>query len=217
MWRRGITTTANLQVFRSFIFTRAQMLVVLFKPLRSICPLLPSELLRLYTGEHGLQRSVTTTPFHIGALLNTRLCWLPPPDCQSPQTPVTTVLPVVGGERCEKLKQRWRSRCSLAVSRLQVFVVALICNQDSSHIRSQLFWKGRRAPFNLRLHGASLEKMRLVVNERVNAFGNLLLYGSEKVPNEMLGYVPDTQDFSVVIIPGKSLASRTPTGKLLCL
>lgn len=55
------------------------------------------------------------------------------------------------------------------------------------------------------------------MNEQVNAFGNLPVYGSEKVPDEMLGYVPDTQDFRVVIIPGKSLASSTPTGKLLCL
>lgn len=48
--------------------------------------------------------------------------------------------------------------CSLTWSRLRVFVVTLICSQASSHIRSQLFWKGRQAPFYLHLHGVSLQK-----------------------------------------------------------
>lgn len=67
-------------------------------------------------------------------------------------------LACAGRGRCEKQKQRWCSRCSLAPSRRQVFVVTLICNQASSHIRSRPFWKGRRAPFYLRLHGVSPEK-----------------------------------------------------------
>lgn len=145
---------------------------------------------------------------------------------QSQQPPPNQVLPVttntshnssasVNRERCKKRKQRWRSCCSLALSRLEMFVVTLICNPASSHIRSQPFWKGRRAPFYLRLQGASPEKCIL---SWTNKWMSSVIYSCmdlKKVPNEMLGYVPNTGFHTKVIISGLSLASRPPCGQLL--
>lgn len=79
-------------------------------------------LLSLYTSELSLQPSVTTT-----------LCWPPPSDTHSSHNSPARA----GGETCEDGKQRRRPRCSSASSRLRLFVVTLIRNQASSHIRSR--------------------------------------------------------------------------------
>lgn len=103
----------------------------------------------------------------------------------------------VGGERCEERKWRWRSCCSLASSRLEVLVVTLICNLALSHIRSQVDLKRSPSTFLPSPPRGVTGEVHLVMNEQINAFRNLLSYGLEKVPSEMLGSVPNTQDFTL--------------------
>lgn len=55
--------------------------------------------------------------------------------------------------------------------------------------------------------------MHLVVIKQINALCNLLPGGSEKVPGEMLGYVPDALHAAVVVC-GISPVSRTPRGQV---
>lgn len=78
-----------------------------------------------------------------------------------------------------------------------MFVVTLICNLALSHIRSQVDLKRSPSTFLPSPPRGVAGEVHLVMNEQINAFRNLLSYGSEKVPSEMLGSVPNTQDFTL--------------------
>ena len=87
--------------------------------------------------------------------------------------------------------KRWRSCCSLALSS-----VCCYSNPQSGFITHQVRALLKRSLLSPPPWGVATD-MHLVVNEQINALCNLRVDKLEKVSNEMLGYVSNTQGFAM--------------------